>query len=87
MLDNKKSLKDIFTEFAKNLQIQQVAYRNKCYTNAVIENVVWNDESYYPGGGDNGYYSFDISLTVDVRRLHSLINCLKKKRSIRYPEF
>lgn len=79
MLDNKKSLKDIFTEFAKNLQIQQVAYRNKCYTNAVIENVVWNDESYYPGGGDNGYYSFDISLTVDGKKITQSYKLIEKE--------
>ena len=80
MLDNKKSLKDIFTEFAKNLQIQQVAYRNKCYTNAVIENVVWNDESYYPGGGDNGYYSFDISLTVDGKKITQSYKLFEKEK-------
>ena len=80
MLDNKKSLKDIFTEFAKNLQIQQVAYRNKCYTNAVIENVVWNDESYYPGGGDNGYYSFDISLTVDGKKITQSYKLIEKEK-------
>lgn len=80
MLDNKKSLKDIFAEFAKNFQIQQVAYRNKCYTNAVIENVVWNDESYYPGGGDNGYYSFDISLTVDGKKITQSYKLIEKER-------
>lgn len=80
MLDNKKSLKDIFTEFAKNLQIQQVAYRNKCYTNAVIKNVVWNDESYYPGGGDNGYYSFDISLTVDGKKITQSYKLFEKEK-------
>ena len=80
MLDKGKSLKDIFTEFAKNLQIQQVAYRNKCYTNAVIENVVWNDESYYPGGGDNGYYSFDISLTVDGKKITQSYKLIEKEK-------
>lgn len=80
MLDKEKSLKDIFTEFAKNLQIQQVAYRNKCYTNAVIENVVWNDESYYPGGGDNGYYSFDISLTVDGKKITQSYKLIEKEK-------
>ena len=81
MLDKEKSLKDIFTEFAKNLQIQQVAYRNKCYTNAVIENVVWNDESYYPGGGDNGYYSFDISLTVDGKKITQSYKLIEKEKN------
>lgn len=46
----------------------------------MIENVVWNDESYYQGGGDNGYYSFDISLTVDGKKITQSYKLIEKEK-------
>lgn len=79
-----KSLKDIFTDLAKDLQIRQAACNNQIYTNAAIDNVVWHDESYYDSGSDGGYYSFDISLTVKGETItqHYLLVEKEKKYTV-----
>ncbi|MCI5936585.1 MAG: hypothetical protein MRZ36_01065 [Eubacterium sp.] len=80
VLSEEKSLKEIFPDLAKNLQIEQVAYQNTCYMNAVVENVVWNDESYYSGNGDMGYYTFDISVTVNGKKTTQSYSLIEKER-------
>lgn len=79
-IDEEKSLKDIFTELDKDLQIIQTACGNESYTNAAIENVVWHKEAYYSDESDNGYYSFDVSITENDKKIKQSYWLVEKQK-------
>lgn len=68
-LDKGKTLKDVFTDLAKDLKIQSILFSNRYSEGATIENVTWHNSSYYDSGEDGGYYGFDVSITVNGKKI------------------
>lgn len=79
-LQKGKTLKDIFKNPAQDLKIYRAIYCNKYISDIKISNIIWHEEPYYSSGCDGGYYSFDVSITVDGKTITKQLLLIEREK-------